>query len=646
MLPDIDQLLVPDADASDPKGEQQQALDTIQSAIEDAHGTDPARLVLHYFTLSRFHILRSEYSQAIVQIEKALLHPCSPDQLIELFLLQGTCLARAGSLASAEETFLRAADISRKHNHHSGLARSLFLLSSYVLVIRGKFNLALTYIDEAQENFAIAGLKHWGGPWLKTYIYLIMGDLRHARPILFEMGPTIQPAKAIAGAYFYLWSILAIADEEYEQAREYLRLGLRIAMQTGNPELRLWFHLELGRLHRAIHQYPIAREWVEEACIQARRSNLPYFEAATYLELAQIYWLSDECEKASTELHKAVEIYAGLGANYDCAYALFLKAFWSHQHQKPGAELDWNEAAAAIIQGGYAFILEREQEPAFHLTASWLHNGNPQSRRLAEQLLEQLVHVPPKPLRILGLGQFSVWKGRHYIQDKSWQRRRAGELFRFLLIQPNRTASRDTILDTLWPDNDPDSASALFHQATSTLRRLLEPDLPEKFPSRYLINDGEQLSIRLPAGSLVDFELFAVNLRSAISKKQANPIKEALLSYKGVLFPLDQYDDWTVEIRTRLAELHLEGLVTLAALHLEQERFADAFEVVHQVLLLDQWNEDAVLIGMKTHLSLGSAPHALRLYNQLKTTLENDLSILPRADLRNLADTIRSGSNI
>ncbi len=643
MLPDIDQLLVPDIDASDPQGEQQQELDNLETIILDAQGEDPAHQVLLYISLIRRLILQSEFIQAYRYLEKAILLPCGPKEQMELLLFQGICLARSGSLTAAEELFLSAADISRKQNDLEGLARSLFLLASYVLVVHGKFNLAVEYIDQAQTNFAIVGKNHWGGPWLQTYIHLLKGDLRHARQILYDMARTIEPAKAISGAYFLLWSILAIAEEEYEQAREYLRLGMRIAMQTGVPELRLLFHLAQARFYRSTSQLPLAREWAEEARIQAQRSGLAYFESAACLELAQVAWHSDDFEQASAELQKSVSIFTDFGANYDIAYALFLKAFWSHQQECRDAEADWCEAASAIIQGGYAFILEREQEPAFRLTASWLRNGNLQSRRYAEQLLEQLVHVSPKPLRIFGLGQFSVWKGRQYLPDKSWQRRRAGQLLRFLLLQPNRTAGKDTILDTLWPDNDPDSATALFHQATSTIRRLLEPDLPEKFPSRYLVNEGEQLSLRLPPGSLVDFEVFSSNLRSAIQKKRADQIKEALIMYKGILFPLDQYEDWTVEIRTRLAELHLEGLVTLAGLHLEQERYADAFECVHQVLHFDSWNEDAVLIGMKTHLSLGSAPHALKLYNQLQATLATELEILPRADLRQLAETIRKG---
>ncbi len=645
MLPDIDQLLVPEVDASGSEGEQDQELARLETEITDACGEDPEHLVPVYIRLVRLLISRHDFTPALSKIEAALCLPVQPRDQLELFLAQGACHARTGAFAPAENSFLRAAEIARKLRDNLALARALFLLVSYNLVIRGKFNIALAYIEEAQTNFAIAGRNHWGAPWLKAYIHLQRGDSRHARQILYDMAREIEPAKAISAAYYFLWARLAIDEEEIEQAREYLRLGLRIAMQTEVPELRVWLHLEQARFHRTLNQLPIAREWAEEAFTQALRLSLPYFEACALLEYAKISWQGNDSRQAMLEIHQAMTIFQSLGANYDLAYAKFLLAFWSNQLAHPDAEKYWGEAAEAMLQGGFIFILEKEQEPAFRLTAAWLRSGNPQSKMFAEQLLEQLASVPPRPLRILGLGQFSVWKGRQYIPDKSWLRRRADELFRFLLIQPNRSASKDTILDTLWPDNDPKSATGLLHQATSALRRLLEPDLPDKFPSRYLFNEGEQWTLRLPTGSLVDFEVFSDNLRVAMAKKRADQIKEAISTYKGILFPMDQYADWTAELRTRLEELHQEGLVTLAGLHLEQERFADAFECVHQVLLIDPWNEDAVLIGMRTYLRLGSAPHALRLYNQIKTTLEKELQILPRKDLQQLAESIRSSSN-
>ncbi len=640
MLPDIDRLLVPSADASVLKGDSQEVLETIQSAIEHARGQEPAKLV-RVLIDSGARLAQAGYSElARAYAEEALqLDPPVTDR-IDALLLCAACTAQLGDLLQAEEQFHIATELCRKSANRSHLARALNGLAASVLLARGKFNLAMAYMDEAHVLYQESGQPHWGWPWLRTYVYLTTGDRQRARHILYEMVKEIEPATGIAGAYYYLWARLAIDEEEFERAREYLRLGLRIATQTNLPDLNIWLRLEHSRFYRLTKKVTTAREWAEEALRWAVRGGLAYFEGLARAELAQVLWDSSDPNGAFKELETAIALFTRLQADYDLACVLFLRAAWERDGESQSAAAAWNQAARVILDGGYAFILEREQEHAFYLTTYWSRHGDDLTRRMTERLLEQLALVPPQALRVATLGQFSVWKGRVLIPEKSWQRRRAGELFRFLLLQPNRTASKDVIIEALWPEHDATSGSNLLHQATSALRRLLEPDLPDKFPSRYLAYEGEQITLKLPPGSVVDFEVFQQTLRTAIQSSRADDIQDALKLYAGELLPIDQYNDWTTELRTHLAELHLEGLVVLASLHLEQERFADALESVHQALRLDPWNEEAVLIGMKTHLKLGSAPHALRLYNQLAATLKNDLNLPPRPDLRELAESI------
>ena len=54
------------------------------------------------------------------------------------------------------------------------------------------------------------------------------------------------------------------------------------------------------------------------------------------------------------------------------------------------------------------------------------------------------------------------------------------------MISPGRALNREQIIELFWPEKPPGAANTPFHQATSALRRALEPDLPDKFPSRYL----------------------------------------------------------------------------------------------------------------------------------------------------------------
>jgi len=55
-----------------------------------------------------------------------------------------------------------------------------------------------------------------------------------------------------------------------------------------------------------------------------------------------------------------------------------------------------------------------------------------------------------------------------------------------LLLSPGRRLSAEQVAEQLFPEREQRAAQVLFHHATSALRRALEPELPDKFPSRYL----------------------------------------------------------------------------------------------------------------------------------------------------------------
>lgn len=620
----------------------EQTLNKLSSELEEARRTDPDQVPVLLVSQARQLALIGRYSEARQHARTAISLSSNSPTVAEALITLGICAAETEDLDEAERTLNAAVEECRRTNDKKNLAQALHELAVCVVATRGKYNLALSLMDEAQSLRSELGVRHWAGPWLHSYIALITGDRQRARRSLDELVTLIEPATQVAGGYYYLWAKLAIDDEEYEKAHEYLRLGLRIAAQTGVPNLSIWIRIEHSRYYRKIGKLPLAREWAEEAVSSARQFGVRHLEGQALAEAAIVAWEAGEYHTAFGDLTQARAIFTQLRTEFDLAYAAYLWALWLQQSNHPDAGPAWCEAVRLIHLGGYAFILEREQEAAFPLIAFHLRSADPQTRSASETILHQLVNVRPLPLRISTLGQFSVRKGRQLIAEKLWQRRKTGELFRFLLIQPNRTASKDSIIDALWPDALINSGEDLLHQATSTLRRILEPDLPDKFPSRYLSYEGEQITLLLPPGSVVDFEIFMQNVPAAIQSHNHETLQDVLHLYMGILFPADRYADWSEELRTRLSELHMSGLLELARQHFTQYQFADALDCTRQVLKQDPWNEDAVLLAMQVYMELGAAPHAMRIYQKLETDLKTDLDLSPRADLRSLADYIRN----
>jgi DNA-binding SARP family transcriptional activator len=629
-------------DDGDRKGDIQTLLASALDAVEHARRYDPARLALPLTTYVRLLTRDGQYQQACQLAHEVLEIEQETHSAVEAVIALGVCAAQTNNLDEAEQRFYQAAQMARKIGYSLGLARALQYLTNLVLLVRGQFHLALAMIEESGLIQEEQGSKQWNEPFLRGMIYQIVGDRRHCRQVLDELVLQIEPGTRLAAAYYLLWARLALDEGELEQAREYLRLGLRVANRIGIMDLNLWVRLEHSRCHRMRNEAPVARSWAEDALHLARRHQSKYFTGLALLERAQANWDSGDQAGAEEDLAKAAQELEPLKAAFDLTRIRFLRALWYWQAKRPEAEQAWLEAIKYIIRDGYAFILEKDQDVAFPLIAAHTRTKNPEVRAATDTLLRHLANVLPPQLRISTLGQFAVWKGRRRIPDQAWTRRKAGELFRYLLLQPNRAAGREIIIEALWPDHDSESPYDLLHQATSGLRHALEPDLPDKFPSRYLKVEGEQISLQLPPGSIVDFEHFERVLPIAIQTRNADRLQEALNLYSGELFPSDRYADWSAEKRLALAELRQRGLLALARAYLDQGQYYNVITCCRQVVQVDEWNEDAVFLGMQAFAGLQNVPHALQMYQNLEQILKSELQIIPRSDLRELAQKLRA----
>jgi DNA-binding SARP family transcriptional activator len=390
----------------------------------------------------------------------------------------------------------------------------------------------------------------------------------------------------------------------------------------------------MNRYHRLSDDAPNARAWADDALTIATRVGYRHLQGKSLIERGRAAWLCGDAASAEADLRTAIEIMTPLRTDLDLARAFFLLAALFHQQERIEAESVWLEAASRIISGGYAFLLEQERSLAFPLMAAYLDSDDADIVAVSETLLSHLERVPPFPLRIITLGRFEAWQKARLVDKRALNQRRAGELFRLLLVSPEHSLSRDQIIEALCPEKPCGSAQAIFHQATSALRRALEPDLPDKFPSRYLEVEEGQVTLRLPPGSSVDFAAFEQDVRDG-------KWEEALALYHGELYPSDRYTGWAAAPRERLAQLHIRALLAAAQERLKARRAEDALDACRHILAIEPWQETAVLVGMQACLALNDRASALRLYRDLEHALRDDLDVAPQPELQKLYQSIR-----
>ncbi len=147
------------------------------------------------------------------------------------------------------------------------------------------------------------------------------------------------------------------------------------------------------------------------------------------------------------------------------------------------------------------------------------------------------------------------------ISDREWslgsRRRKAGTLLMYLITRPNHTASREQILEELWPDSDPASAVNNLNQALFYLRRDVDPWYEDDVSVEYfgLQSDVVWMDSDLVRVASVDFVAAA---QGAMAAGPNTEVLSVLNSYGGQFSPEFEYEEWALAWRARVHSHYLQ----------------------------------------------------------------------------------------
>ncbi len=541
----------------------------------------------------------------------------------------GDCAHEQGDLTGAEQRYFQAIDQARQLDLAYILHRCLHSLSACVYLPRGQFELAFAADAESLALAEREGL--YDELWLPLLTMAgarwLTGDAETALALSARLREHAPPNSLAEGYYYCLRGDIALGNDDPREALEWFTSARGLAELLGDPGLHVELRVGLSRCHLLLGEAANAHEWANDAVRMAQHEGQD-LQGLALVERGRAAWQLADLPAAEEDLQAAIALFVGMSARYDLARAQLLLSGLLYQQHRAEAEAVWIEAVTHIVAGGYGFLLERERSLALPLLSAFLNSPADEVAVASRRLLEQLASTPPLPLRIRTLGAFAVQQGRLALAESGWQRR-AGELFRLLLISPGRSLPREQIIAALWPQSPPGTATDLFHRATSALRRALEADLPDKFPSRYLSVSQGCVTLLLPPGTWVDFEAFQTSI-------QAQNWSAALEIYRGDLYPTDLYADWAAAPRERLRQQALRAALALARQLAATGEDQGALAASLRALDLEPWQEEATLLAMQACVRLKDRLRAIRLYRRLADSLAEELGIEPQAELQRL----------
>jgi DNA-binding SARP family transcriptional activator len=225
------------------------------------------------------------------------------------------------------------------------------------------------------------------------------------------------------------------------------------------------------------------------------------------------------------------------------------------------------------------------------------------------------------------LGRVQIGVGDHAV-DGSSVRRKVLALLCLLLTKHRYAATRDEVLDALWPDLEPAAALNSLNQTVYFLRRVFEPEFSDDLSPGYVGQDGETVWLDQ---ELVDSRSRRCRelLRQVTSRPDPDLVLEVARQYGG-RFALDfAYEEWAAPFRDSLHASYLRAVEGALRSDLDSGHYARGIETAELAASADPEVEEVQVALMRLYRQSGSLAAAGEHYGHYARTMR-DLGLEPQ----------------
>ena len=185
----------------------------------------------------------------------------------------------------------------------------------------------------------------------------------------------------------------------------------------------------------------------------------------------------------------------------------------------------------------------------------------------------------------------------------------------------------------MWPESSSSQLRNNFHVTLHRLRKTIGH-------AEWVVADGEHYSIDPAVVRRFDAALFETSViaaRRALKRQEQGAVvalEQALALYRADFLDGEPAGDWCFDVRDRLQQLCIEGLMALGAAQVAEERFGRAVETYRVVLSRDELHEEALRALMLAQAAAGDRTPALRAYQRFAERLKRELEVEPSKETR------------
>jgi DNA-binding SARP family transcriptional activator len=391
-----------------------------------------------------------------------------------------------------------------------------------------------------------------GAQYARALAHLVDGDPKAARlSLLGAREQSVEPDAAERHAAFV--ALVALVSGERQEALRLATEGNAVAIQRGATHWTRWLQLIVAVAQEDADAY--------------RRSLLN---------------LSASARLSTLTLADAISLGFGLSAEVPAGLADLVRAWPRRWLPVLRRVLEKSDRSAGMVAAELLAAFGSVEDVGL-LSAFERRHIRQSSRRVFSRRLAR--HANPTMV-VHDLGRVRLQLGPRVV-PLSQSRRKAASLLAFLASRPSHSATRDQVLDAMWPNQSPEGAVNSLHQTLYFLRRDIDPWFEDGHSVDYLVVEPDVVFLD-PDLVQVDSAAFFRQVSAALASDNVADIAVPILRDYPAKFALDfEYEDWSLAWRDQLHGLFLETSEAAADALMAAERFKPAIDVLERAIAID-----------------------------------------------------------
>lgn len=223
------------------------------------------------------------------------------------------------------------------------------------------------------------------------------------------------------------------------------------------------------------------------------------------------------------------------------------------------------------------------RQQGFSLTTTTIHTGVKKTKNNTTIVVKTF-------------GHFSVTIGNRQLTGDDWQRKKARDIFKILLINHRKSVTIDELIDFLWSDSGSKNLVPTLWNSVSYIRKALEPDIKPHTPSSYIKISDKSYMLDLGTDVSIDFLQFKEIIASSCLEKNIDIkitlLEHAITLYTGEFLKEDSFEEWASFERESMKELYLDAIIETGNYYLQKSRLSDAVLYARKAIETDKVYEE------------------------------------------------------